>query len=88
MLHLHSSVSYTKPLNSAKADNREMHGREAQVGVLEGRQGEGQGSLVQNCSMTSLTEIKYSKTYRKSGEGIGRTREVHISTGESFRAGK
>lgn len=74
VLPLHSSVSYPTPLNSARADHRDMHGREAQVGVLEGRQGEGErgrAHLSKDCSTTSLTELKDSKDYRQSGEGIG-----------------
>lgn len=68
-----------------------MHGRAAQVGVVEGRQGEGERdrvNLAKVCSTTSLTDIKDSKIYRKLGEGIGRTWEVYISTRESFRAGR
>lgn len=44
------------------------------MGILEGRQGEGErdrAHLSKDCSTTSFTEIKDSKAYRKSGVGIG-----------------
>lgn len=52
----------------------EMPDREGWVSVLEGTQGQRErdrAHLSKDCLGTSLTEIKHSKAYRKSGEGIG-----------------